>query len=354
MNITKALALAGKIVSKRATIPMLAGVRVTITDGVAALQAIDLYDQHLTIYCEAPGAADLAPTIVEHKTLAALVKAAPGADISTLVRGMAPICDASDWLPEHEYTVEGTITMPAPTWCNTLASVGSCMSGEETRYYLRGIHFGAAHGHAVSTDGHRMAAFKLPDGTLDLAQDIIVPHHAVAMLASILSKDSNTRTLTVNATPRNGTWTRLVTPTVHYAARAVDGTFPDWQRIVPSKAPKHTLTLRLATLAGHGAAMARLVPRKHDTAGKALVETTSVSITVATGANTDLSLPVMDATSSWWEPVAFQPKYLADLADAFPKGATITLSMVDTTGPALITSVDAPNMRYVLMPVRYN
>lgn len=352
MNITKALTLTGRIVSKRATIPMLAGVRVTITDGVAALQATDLYDQNITVYCDAPGAADLAPTIVEHKTLAALVKAAPGADIGTLVRGMAPICDASDWLSEHEYTVEGTITMPAPTWCNTLASVGSCMSGEETRYYLRGIHFGAAHGHAVSTDGHRMAALRLPEGTLDLREDIIVPHHAVAMLASILAKDSNTRTLTVNATPRNGTWTRLVTPTVHYAARVVDGTFPDWQRVVPSQAPKHTLTLRVATLAGHGAAMARLVPRKHDTAGRALVETTSVSITTAMGASTDLSLPVMDATSSWWEPVAFQPKYLAALADAFPKGATITLAMVDTTSPALITSVDAPDMRYVLMPIR--
>jgi DNA polymerase III sliding clamp (beta) subunit (PCNA family) len=172
------------------------------------------------------------------------------------------------------------------------------------------------------------------------------------MLASILAKDTETRTITVNATPRNGTWTRITTPTVDYIARVVEGTFPDWQRIMPSKAPKHTLTLRVATLAGHGAAMARLVPRKHDTAGRALVETISVSITTAMGASTDLSLPVMDATSSWWEPVAFQPKYLAALADAFPKGATITLAMVDTTSPALITSVDAPDMRYVLMPIR--
>jgi DNA polymerase-3 subunit beta len=348
MNITKALTITGKIVAKRATIPMLAGVRVTITDGVAALQATDI-DQYITVYCDAPDAADLAPTIVEHKTLAALVKGAPSVDIGTLVRGMAPICDAGDWLPEHEYTVDGTMTLAAPAWRDTLASVGSCMSGEETCYYLSGIHFGAAHGHAVSTDGHRMAALRLPDGALDLTEDIIVPHHAVLMLASILAKDTETRTITVNTTPRNGTWTRIMTSTVDYAARVIDGTFPDWQRIMPAKAPKHTLTLRVATLAGHGAAMARLVPRDN---GRALVETTSVSTSPDMGASTTLSLPVMDAASSGWKPVAFQPKYLAALADAFPKGATITLAMVDTTSPALITSVDAPDMRYVLMPIR--
>ncbi len=348
MNITKALTITGRVVSKRASIPMLTGVRVAITDGTATIQATNLYDHNITVYCDAPGAADLAPTIVEHKTLAALVKGAPSVDIGTLVRGMTPICDAGDWLPEHEYTVEGTMTMPAPAWCNTLSTVGSCMSGEETRYYLRGIHFGAVHGHAVSTDGHRMAALRLPDGALELHENIIVPHHAVHMLASLMAKDSNTRTITVNSTPRNGTWTRFITPTVHYVARVVEGTFPDWQRVLPSKEPKHTLIMRMETLAGHGKALARLVPR--DT-GRALVETISVSTNPDMGASTTLSLPVIDAASTWWEPTAFQPKYLAALADAFPKGATITLAMVCPESPALITSISAPGLRYLLMPM---
>jgi DNA polymerase III sliding clamp (beta) subunit (PCNA family) len=94
-----------------------------------------------------------------------------------------------------------------------------CASSEETRYYLRGVHL-ATSGHMVTTDGHRMFVARLTERP---AADVIVPYDAVAAalkLAGARCKDieidlAATRIGQIQFTP-------------------VDGTFPDWRRVVPT------------------------------------------------------------------------------------------------------------------------
>lgn len=94
-----------------------------------------------------------------------------------------------------------------------------CASSEETRYYLRGVHL-ATSGHMVTTDGHRMFVARLAERP---SIDVIVPYDAVAAalkLAGARCKDIEID-LAVNRIGQI-----QFTP--------VDGTFPDWRRVVPT------------------------------------------------------------------------------------------------------------------------
>lgn len=94
-----------------------------------------------------------------------------------------------------------------------------CASSEETRYYLRGVHL-ATSGHMVTTDGHRMFVARLTERPL---ADVIVPYDAVA--AAIKLAGARCKDLKIDLAA-NRIGQIQFTP--------VDGTFPDWRRVVPS------------------------------------------------------------------------------------------------------------------------
>ena len=94
-----------------------------------------------------------------------------------------------------------------------------CASYEETRYYLRGIHLSTS-GHMVTTDGHRMFVARLAERP---TADVIVPYDAVA--AALKMAGARAKDLEIDlAANRIGL--------IQYTP--VDGTFPDWRRVVPS------------------------------------------------------------------------------------------------------------------------
>ena len=92
-----------------------------------------------------------------------------------------------------------------------------CASQEESRYYLRGVHLSTS-GHLVTTDGHRMFVARLTDRP---AADVIVPYADVA--AALKLAGARAQDIEVTA-DRIG----------QIAYTPVDGTFPDWRRVVPT------------------------------------------------------------------------------------------------------------------------
>jgi DNA polymerase III sliding clamp (beta) subunit (PCNA family) len=94
-----------------------------------------------------------------------------------------------------------------------------CASSEETRYYLRGVHL-ATSGHMVTTDGHRMFVARLTDRP---AVDVIVPYDAVA--AALKMAGARVKVIEIDLAG-NRIGQIQFTP--------VDGTFPDWRRVVPT------------------------------------------------------------------------------------------------------------------------
>ena len=92
-----------------------------------------------------------------------------------------------------------------------------CASTEETRYYLKGVHLSTS-GHMVTTDGHRMFVARLNDRP---AADVIIPLADVQ--AALKLAGARCQEIEVSAEKIG-----------QIAYAAVDGTFPDWRRVVPT------------------------------------------------------------------------------------------------------------------------
>jgi DNA polymerase III sliding clamp (beta) subunit (PCNA family) len=111
-----------------------------------------------------------------------------------------------------------------------------CASSEETRYYLRGVHL-ATSGHLVTTDGHRMFVARLAERP---ATDVIVPYDAVA--AALKLAGARCKEIEIDlAVNRIG----------QIQFTPVDGTFPDWRRIVPTGEETPSTTAALYDGAEH-------------------------------------------------------------------------------------------------------
>lgn len=103
-------------------------------------------------------------------------------------------------------------------------------SKEETRYYLKGVavQAGPRGVYLVSTDSHRLLAFRQSaDDTPPV--DIIIPADVIARIK--LDRHVEDATLT-----RDGdTQWRIDYCGTAISFAPIDGTFPDWRRIVPRK-----------------------------------------------------------------------------------------------------------------------
>lgn len=98
-----------------------------------------------------------------------------------------------------------------------------CASNEESRYYLRGVYLTTSSpnwaGHMVTTDGHRMFVARLAERP---SADVIVPYVDVTMALKLAGRAKEIEIdLAVN---RIG----------QISFQPVDGTFPDWRRVVPT------------------------------------------------------------------------------------------------------------------------
>lgn len=98
-----------------------------------------------------------------------------------------------------------------------------CASSEETRYYLKSVHL-ATSGHMVTTDGHRMFVARLNDRP---AADVIIPLADVQ--AALKLAGARCQEIEVTADKIG-----------QIAYTAVDGTFPDWRRVVPTGEETHS------------------------------------------------------------------------------------------------------------------
>lgn len=98
-----------------------------------------------------------------------------------------------------------------------------CASNEETRYYLKGVHLSTS-GHMVTTDGHRMFVARLNDKP---AADVIIPLADVQ--AALKLAGARCQEIEVTADKIG-----------QIAYTAVDGTFPEWRRVVPTGEETHT------------------------------------------------------------------------------------------------------------------
>src|SRR5262245_13594101 len=243
-TLLKSLGHVQSVVERRNTIPILSNVLIEAReDGSIRLMATDLdlqVDESVPANVSQPGA-----TTLSAHTLFDIVRKLPeGSQVElSAAEGKMQVNAGRarfslSTLPRDDFPViaEGELPtkfeLPAATFREIIEKTRFAISTEETRYYLMGIflHVIDDQLRAAATDGHRLARVTVgkPDGA-DGMPDVIVPRKAVAELYRLLEELEGTVEISLSPTKvRFGLGSAVLT------SKLIDGTFPDYNRVIPT------------------------------------------------------------------------------------------------------------------------
>jgi DNA polymerase-3 subunit beta len=245
----KAVGQAQSVVERRNTIPILANVLIEAEGAKVSFRATDLDIEVVDkapALVERPGA-----TTVSAVMLHEIVRKLPeGALVSlsedgasgrlTVTAGRSTFNLAT--LPKEDFPVmasseySSNFSAPAPVLRRLFDKAKFAISTEETRYYLNGVYMHVAQAEAqppprcVATDGHRRARIDapLPEGAANMP-GVIVPRKTVNELRKLLDDDEAQIAVSVSETK-----VRFATPAIVLTSKVIDGTFPDYTRVIPT------------------------------------------------------------------------------------------------------------------------
>ncbi|MBU2956153.1 DNA polymerase III subunit beta [Paracoccus sp. 1_MG-2023] len=246
--LVKAVAQAQSVVERRNTIPILANVLIETTDDGVSFRATDL-DTEVVDRAPAqvvrPGATTVSAVMLNEIARklpdGALVQISADTESGRLQVQAGRSSFNLATLPREDFPVMATseyaanFTAPAGVLKRLFDKSKFAISTEETRYYLNGVYMHVSDSPAgqflrcVATDGHRLARIdaELPKGAADMP-GVIVPRKTVGELRKLLDDDEAEIAVSVSETK-----IRFATPTLTLTSKVIDGTFPDYSRVIP-------------------------------------------------------------------------------------------------------------------------
>jgi DNA polymerase-3 subunit beta len=360
----KAMSQAQSVVERRNTIPILANVLIEAEGSDVSFRATDL---DIEVVDKVPGMVERAgATTVGAHTLHEIVRKLPdGSTVEladdgtsgrlTIVAGRSNFSLAT--LPREDFPVMATsdydcnFAAPSAVLRRLFDKSKFAISTEETRYYLNGVYMHASDGEngkvlrCVATDGHRLARIDadLPDGAADLP-GVIVPRKTVGELRKLLEDDDVEIAVSVSETK-----IRFATPEITLTSKVIDGSFPDYTRVIPQGN-----TRRLEVDAAEFAqAVDRVstVSSERSRAVKLTLEedrlTLSVNAPDSGAADEELVVAYADERLE----IGFNAKYLLEIAGQVDRENAVF--MFNSSGdPTLMREGNDDSAVYVVMPMR--
>jgi DNA polymerase-3 subunit beta len=355
----KSLGHVQSVVERRNTIPILSNVLMEAReDGSLRLMATDLdlqVDESVPANVSQPGA-----TTVSAHTFFDIVRKLPEGsqvELSAAEGKMQVIAGRSRFnlstLPRDDFPViaEGDLPtrfeLPAATLREIIEKTRFAISSEETRYYLMGIFFHVVDEQmrAAATDGHRLARVTIgrPDGAEGMP-DVIVPRKAVNELYRLLEELEGTVEISLSPTKiRFGLGSAILT------SKLIDGTFPDYNRVIPTANDK-LLKLDPKSFA-QGVDRVSTIASEKTRAVKMAVDRDKVTLSVTSPENGVATEEVPADYGSDGLEIGFNAKYLLDILGEID-GDTVEVHLADAAAPTLLRENDKSNALYVLMPMR--
>jgi DNA polymerase-3 subunit beta len=358
-TLLKSLGHVQSVVERRNTIPILSNVLIEARDdGSIRLMATDLdlqVDESIQANVSQAGA-----TTVSAHTLFDIVRKLPdGSQVElTAAEGkMQVVAGRSRFnlstLPRDDFPViaEGELPtrfeLPAATLRQVIEKTRFAISSEETRYYLMGIflHVIDDQLRAAATDGHRLARVTVakPDGA-DGMPDVIVPRKAVAELYRLLEEVEGSVEISLSPTKvRFGLGSAVLT------SKLIDGTFPDYNRVIPTGNDK-LLKLDPKSFSA-GVDRVSTIASEKTRAVKMSVDRDKITLSVTSPENGVATEEIPADYGNDGLEIGFNARYLLDILGEID-GDTVEVHLADAAAPTLLRENDKSNALYVLMPMR--
>ncbi|RWR33843.1 DNA polymerase III subunit beta [Sinirhodobacter populi] len=363
-ELLKAVAQAQSVVERRNTIPILANVLIEAEGNTVSFRATDLDIEVVDkapAQVERPGATTVSAVML-HEIVRKLPDGAlvvltddPAAGRVTIQAGRSSFNLAT--LPKEDFPVMATAEYAA----NFTAKAGVlkrlfdkskfAISTEETRYYLNGVYMHVAQGEdgpvlrCVATDGHRLARIDapLPEGAAGMP-GVIVPRKTVNELRKLLDDDDADIAVSVSETK-----VRFATPAITLTSKVIDGTFPDYTRVIPTGNTRR-LEVDAAEFAKAVDRVATVSSERSRAVKLALDEdrlVLSVNAPDAGAAEEELAVAYGDERLE----IGFNAKYLLEIASQVDRENAVFL--FNSSGdPTLMREGNDTSAVYVVMPMR--
>ena len=363
-ELLKSLGHVHRVVERRNTIPILANVLIKAERGKLSFKATDL-DLEVTETIAAEVSPGGSTTVPAHMLYEIVRKLPEGAQIVIEASGDRAVLSIRagrsrftlQTLPESDFPdlaageMSHSFKLAAADLKRLIDKTQFAISTEETRYYLNGIYLHTAGSgktatlRAVATDGHRLAQVELPlpPGAAGMP-GIIVPRKTVGEVLRLLEDSSAEVGVQLSQSK-----IRFTIGDVVLTSKLIDGTFPDYGRVIPvgndkqlevNKRDFEQAVDRVSTVASERGRAVKLSL----SAGHLVLSVTNPD----SGSATEELEVGYDADPL---DIGFNSRYLLDIA-AQLEGDAALLKLADPGSPTLIQDKDAKGATYVLMPMR--
>jgi DNA polymerase-3 subunit beta len=363
-QLLKSLGHVHRVVERRNTIPILGNVLLRAEGSRLALKATDL-DLEVIETLPAETATAGATTVPAHMLYDIVRKLPDGSQIqleSDSAKGSLAIRAGRSrfslqTLPESDFPdlAAGEMTtqfaLTAADLKRLIDRTQFAISTEETRYYLNGIYLhsasagGATTLRAVATDGHRLAQVELPlPSGAEQMPGVIVPRKTVGEVQRLIEDASAELKIELSQSK-----IRFTIGDVVLTSKLIDGTFPDYGRVIPKNNDKE-----LAVDKKDFEAAVDRVSTISSERGRAVKLALSPGKLVLSVTNPDSGSATEEIEVEYAaEPldIGFNSRYLLDIA-AQIEGEVAVFRLADPGSPTLVQDRNATSALYVLMPMR--
>jgi len=360
----KSLSHVQSVVERRNTIPILSNVLIEAGEGRLRLTATDM---DLTIVeGVAAEVAEPGATTAPAHTLYDIVRKLPeGAQVElktggddgqmVLVSGRSRFTLAT--LPKEDFPAAGdgklpqSFALPCAELRHLIDRTRFAISTEETRYYLNGIYLHAAPAdgaemlRAVATDGHRLARFEmpLPEGAKDMP-GVIVPRKTVAELRKLVDEGDAPVEVSLSDTKvRFGFGETVLT------SKLIDGTFPDYERVIPSGNDK-IMSVDCRQFAEAVDRVSTISTEKSRAVKLAVADGSLILSATSPESGSATEEIEIDYGGGAME-IGFNSRYLLDIAQQI-EGEQAQFALADAASPTVVRDLSDSSALYVLMPMR--
>ena len=363
-ELLRALGHVTSVVERRTTIPILSNVLLKATGEVLEFKATDLEREvveHAPADISQPGAVTV-PAHMLHDIVRKLpdgaqveLKREPEKDRLTLTSGHSRFALQALSAEEFPDLTPGEMThnfeISAAELKRLIDKTRFAISTEETRYYLNGIYLHTATRgagstlRAVATDGHRLAQveFDMPSGANGMA-GVIIPRKTVNELHRLIEDTSASVQVGVSKSK-----VRFEIGTVTLTSKLIDGTFPDYGRVIPQGNDKE---LKVSNAAFKNAVdRVSTIASERGRAVKLNIGTDKLVLSVNNPEGGSATEEISVDYNAQPLEIGFNARYLLDIAGQLDSD-DVVFKLADSGSPTIVRDSGDDTALYVLMPMR--
>ncbi len=366
-NLSRGLSIVSRAVSPRSTLPVLSNILIATDEGRLRLSATNL-ELGITCWINAK-VVEEGSTTVPSRTFTDLVSTMPPeqadmaleestqtlnikcGSLNTDIKGI----DAQEFPPMPTPDQDAAIELNVEDLKEIIGQVAFAASRDEARPILTGVLM------TVEGDTITMAAadgFRLSVRTMSMSSAVdkpikaVIPARALEELARISGGDNKVVTMTL---PPGRGQVIFRTKDVELVSQLIEGSFPDYQQIIPKSYQTRTLLttsnfLKACKQAEIFAREGSLIAQINIVPGEEEMVPGKVEIS-GRSEETGFSQAVLEATIEGpGVLIAFNVRYLREVLDVI-KTPNVALETTKPTSPGLIRQVGEDSFLHVIMPM---